>query len=80
MSTMKTKITLELDADVLCEVRVLAAENGLSVGALLAAKLAEIVRLRTRYDRARKRAIARLRKGFNLGWTPPRSRHELHTR
>jgi hypothetical protein len=77
---MKTKITLKLDADVLRAARVLAAEEGLSVSALLASKLAEVVRHRKRYHRARKRAVARLRKGFNLGWTPFRSRDELHTR
>src|SRR5207248_806923 len=28
----------------------------------------------------RKRAVARLHKGFELGWTAPRSRDELHER
>jgi hypothetical protein len=77
---MKANITLKLDADVLREARILAAEEGLSVSALLAAKLAEIVRQRKGYDRARKRAVARLRKGLDLGWTRPRSRDELHER
>jgi len=62
------------------EARILAAEEGLSVSALLAAKLDEIVRQRKGYDRARKRAVARLRKGLNLGWTRPGSRDELHER
>jgi len=30
--------------------------------------------------RARKRALARLREGMDLQWTPPRSRGELHQR
>ncbi len=77
---MKANITLKLDSDVLREARILAAEEGRSVSALLAAKLEEIVRERKGYDRARKRAIARLRKGFKLGWVPPRSRDELHER
>jgi len=77
---MKANITLKLDADVLREARILAAEEGLSVTALLAAKLDEIVRQRKGYDRARKRAIARLRKGLDLGWKRPRSRDELHER
>jgi hypothetical protein len=77
---MKANITLKLDADVLREARILAAEAGLSVSALLAAKLDEIVRQRKGYDRARKRAVARLRKGLNLGWTRPGSRDELHER
>jgi len=77
---MKANITLKLDADVLREARILAAEEGLSVSALLAAKLDEIVRQRKGYDRARKRALARLRTGLDLGWTRPRSRDELHER
>lgn len=77
---MKTNITLRLDADVLREARILAAEEGLSISALLAAKLDEIVRQRKGYDRARRRAMARLEKGFDLGWTPSRSRDELHER
>jgi hypothetical protein len=77
---MKANITLKLDADILREARILAAEEGLSVSALLAAKLDEIVRQRKGYDRARKRAVARLRKGLDLGWTRPRSRDELHER
>jgi len=50
------------------------------VSGLLAAKLDEIVRQRKGYNRSRKRAVARLHKGFDLGWTAPRSRDELHER
>ncbi len=77
---MKANITLKLDTDVLREARILAAEEGLSVSGLLAAKLDEIVRQRKGYNRSRKRAVARLRKGLDLGWTAPRSRDELHER
>ncbi len=44
------------------------------------AKLEELVRERKGYDRARRRAVARLRVGLDLGWTAPRSRGELHER
>jgi hypothetical protein len=77
---MKTNITLKLDTDILREARILAAEEGLSVSSLLAAKLEEVVRERKGYDRSRRRALARLRGGFDLDWTPPRSRDELHER
>ena len=77
---MKANITLKLDATLLREVRILAAEEGTSISALLAARLEEIVRQRKTYDRARKRALARLREGIDLQWTPPRSRDELHER
>ena len=77
---MKTNITLKLDADLLREARILAAEEGTSISALLAARLEKIVRQRRAYDHARRRALARLREGFDLGWTRPRSRDELHER
>jgi hypothetical protein len=77
---MKTNITLKLDTALLREIRVLAAEEGTSISALLAARLEQIVRERKAYERARKRALARLREGLDLQWTPPRSRDELHER
>jgi len=77
---MKTNITLKPDAALLREIRVLAAEEGTSISALLAARLEQIVRERKTYERARKRALARLREGLDLHWTPPRSRDQLHER
>jgi hypothetical protein len=77
---MKTNVTLKIDTELLREARVLAAEDGSSISALLASKLEQAVRERKGYQQARRRAEARLRKGFNLHWTPPRSRDELHER
>lgn len=77
---MKTNVTLKLDADLLKEARVLAAEQGSSISAMLADKLTELVRERKGYENAKKRALARLRVGMDLGWTRPGSRDELHER
>lgn len=77
---MKTNITLKLDAEVLRSARILAAKEGSSVSALLARKLEELVKERTEYEEARSRALEQLRKGFELNWTPPRSRDELYER
>ncbi len=77
---MKANITLKLDATLLREVRVLAAQEGTSVSAMLAVRLEEIVHQRKTYDQARKRALARLERGLDIRWTPPRSRDELHER
>lgn len=77
---MKANITLKLDADLIREVRIMAAEEGTSISALLAARLNTLVSERRAFDRARRRALARLREGFDLRWTPPRSREELHER
>jgi hypothetical protein len=77
---MKANITLKLDAELLREARILAAEEDTSISALLAARLEEIVRQRQTYNRARKRALARIREGLDLQWTRPKSRDELHER
>ncbi len=77
---MKANVTLKLDAGVIREAKVIAAQEGTSVSALLADKLEKLVREHKAYDHARKRALARLRKGFDLRWTPPGSRDELHER
>jgi hypothetical protein len=65
---MKTNVTLKLDADLLREARVIAAEEGRSVSALLAERLESLVRERKGFDRARRRALARLREGLDLRW------------
>lgn len=77
---MKSNITLKLETRLIREARILAAEEGTSISALLATRLEQIVNERKTYDRARKRALARLREGLDLNWTPPRSRDELHER
>jgi hypothetical protein len=77
---MKTNITLKIDTELLREARVLAAEEGRSVSALLADRLESLVRERKAFERARRRALTRLRQGLDLRWTPPKSRDELHER
>jgi hypothetical protein len=77
---MKTNITLKLDAKLLKEARILAAEEGSSISGLLASRLRELVQERKGYDRARRRARARLRVGMDLGWKRPRLREELYER
>ena len=77
---MKTNITLKIDADLLREARILAAEEGRSITALLTDRLEAIVRGRKAFDRARRRALSRLREGLDLQWTPPKSRDDLHER
>lgn len=77
---MKANITLKLDSEVLREARIMAAQEGSSISALLAAKLQEMVLERKGYARAKRRALARLRKGADLGWVRPASRDEVHER
>jgi len=77
---MKTNITLKLDSDLLREIRVLAAQQGTSISALLSSRLEKMVQQQKAYDRAKRRALRRLRDGLDLNWTPPPSRDELHER
>jgi hypothetical protein len=74
---LKINITIRLDADLLREARVLAADEGRSLSALLADSLEAMVRERKAFDFARQRALARLRRGIDLQWSPG-SRDELH--
>lgn len=40
----------------------------------------ELAKKRKAFDKARRRALARLRECLDLQWTPPKSRDELHER
>ena len=76
----KTNITLKLDRVILKKMKILAAKRETSVSALVTIQLEELVRKESGYDEARKRALERLRKGYDLGFTPVKSRHELYER
>ena len=77
---MKTNITLKLDRELLRKARVLAAEKDTSVSALVAEQIEKAVRDREGYEQAKRRALAILKKGFDLGYKTPASRDELHER
>jgi hypothetical protein len=80
VNDVKVNIKLTVDADLLHEIQALAAKDGTSVGALVTASLKQIVCERRTYESARKRALDRLRQGFDLQWKPARSRNQLHER
>jgi hypothetical protein len=65
---MKTNVILELDDELLRE------------AGLVTDRLETIVRERKAFDKARHRALDRLKQGLDLQWTPPASRDELHKR
>ena len=77
---MKVSVNLKLDADVLRQARAIADEEGRSLSAFLSDQLAGMIRDRKAFDRARRRALARLCEGIDLHWTPPGSRDDLHNR
>jgi hypothetical protein len=77
---MKTNITLRIDADLVREAKVLAAQRGTSVSRLLAEHLEDLIRRDRAYEAAKNHALEVLGRGFDLGWRPARSRDELHER
>jgi hypothetical protein len=75
-------ITLSLPAEDVRRARILAAERGTSVSRLLAGLLRELVERDTGYARAKKRSLALLAEGRDLGTGGHirSSRDELHER
>ncbi len=75
-------ITLALPEDLLRAAKILAAEEGTSISALVARLLRDTTARRRRYAAARKRSLARLRQPADLG-TRGRAawrREDLHER
>ena len=64
-------ITLKLPADTVRKVKVIAAERGTSISALLSSKLDELVGEDAEYQAARRRALEWLAQGWHLGGRPP---------
>ena len=77
---MKSNVTVKIDSELLREARILAAEEGTSVSAIVAAQLEKAVRERKDYEKAKRKALALMRKGFHWNYKPPASRDELHER
>lgn len=73
-------ITLTLDEETLRDARVLAAERGLSVSALLRGELANLVGRERGFERAKASAVKRLQRGHSLGGGDLPTRDELHDR
>ena len=61
---MKTNVTLKLDADLLRETRVIAAEEGRSVSALVTDRLESLVHERKAFERAYSASFSRLLPGL----------------
>ena len=65
---MKTQnVTLKLPTDTLRKAKVVAAERGTSLSALLTGKIEELVGEDEEYQAARRRALAWLAQGWRLG-------------
>ena len=67
---MKQNITLSLEKSILKDAKVLAAEQSMSVSALLAQELVRLVKQDRAYRQARLSAIDDLEQGLQLGGSP----------
>jgi hypothetical protein len=79
---VKQNVTLALPADTVRRLKVLAAERGSSISRMLTEQLEELLDRESGYERARKRSLTTLARGYDLGlgdkvtW----ARDELHER
>jgi hypothetical protein len=80
MAEKSTNITVKIGADLARDARVLAARRGTSLSRLVADQLEILVRGEQAYAAAKRRALRRLRQGYDLGWRPPDSRDDVHDR
>ena len=75
-----TNITVKVDAALAREARVLAARRGTSLSRLVAQQLETLVHDDQAYAAARRRALRRLKRGYDLEWAQPGDRAALHDR
>lgn len=73
-------ITLSLPKPILHRVKILAVQRQSSVSRLLTQVVEKMLEEETEYEAARRRQAALLAKGFNLGFSKPASRDEIHER
>jgi Post-segregation antitoxin CcdA len=76
----KQNITLSLDKDLIRQARQLSARKSTSVSKLLGEELERLVRDHEQYARAKRRALATMKKGFHMGGRIRATRDELHDR
>lgn len=77
---MKQNITLSLDQTTIRKAKILAAKQGTSISGLLASQIENLVGEDEAYERAQRRALEFLDRGFHLGGVIRVSRDELHER
>lgn len=80
--TERQNVTVSVPAGLVRQARIIAAERGTSVSAMLSAMLEELVESEHGYRQAQQRSLAVLSEGFDLGTGGEisTSREELHER
>ena len=76
----KQNVTVSLDRETLQKARILAARRATSISGLLAEQLEALVGDDDAYERAKREALALMKKGFHLGGKHTLDRDALHER
>jgi hypothetical protein len=76
----KQNITVAIEPALLKQARAVAARRGLSVSALLADELRRLVAEDRSYEAARRKAMALMQTGLDLGGGRMEDRSEIHER
>jgi HSP90 family molecular chaperone len=76
----KQNITLRLSRQTIQKARVLAAKRSTSVSGLLTSQIEQLADAEDDYERAMRRAMARMEMGYDLGEIPRLDRDALHER
>ncbi len=76
----KQNVTVSLDRETLQKARILAARRATSISGLLAEQLETLVGEDDAYERAKREALALMKKGFHLGGKHTLDRDALHER
>jgi hypothetical protein len=76
----KQNITLSLDRELIRQARQHSARKSTSVSKLLGEVLERLVREHESYERAKRSALAALKKGFHLGGMIMATKDQLHDR
>jgi hypothetical protein len=76
----KQNITLSLSRRTLQKARILAAQRSTSISGLLTNQIEQLAGVEDEYERAMRRAMDRMDRGFHLGGTHKLDRDALHER
>jgi hypothetical protein len=77
---LKRNITIALEENLLKKAKLVAAKKDVSVSRLVTDQLSKIIMEEDQYEASKRRAVARLKKGFHLGGRILATREELHER
>ena len=78
--TLKRNITISLEENLFEKAKLVAAKKDRSVSRLLTDQLLKVIMEEDHYEVAKRRAVARLKKGVHLGERILATREELHER